>query len=301
MRWTSRGDTIALAKMSGADFTDGYYWSRDGLRLHYRDFAGPADRPVILCIPGLTRNIRDFEGLVARHAGDWRILCVSLRGRGESAYAKDPLSYVPLTYLQDLDVLIEELALTRIVPVGTSLGGLLTMLLSATHPGLLAGAVLNDIGPEIDPGGIDRIKSYVGKGGNWPTWMHAARDVAANNAAAYPDYDTADWLRMTKQLCRITNAGRVVWDYDARIAEPFRLPNGEAGVDLWPAFDSLNGVPVLSLRGELSDVLRPATQAEMARRVPTLSAVEVPRVGHAPTLDEPAAAAAIEALLRQVA
>lgn len=301
MRWISGSDAIALSKMSGAGFTDGYFWSRDGLRLHYRDFAGRGDRPAILCIPGLTRNVRDFEGLAARLAGEWRMVCVSLRGRGESAYAKDPLSYVPLTYLQDLEVLIEELALARIVSVGTSLGGLLTMLLSATHSGLLAGAVLNDIGPSIEPGGIDRIKAYVGKGGNWPTWMHAARDVAANNAAAYPDYDTADWLRMTKQLCRITNAGRIVWDYDARIAEPFRLPNAEAGVDLWPAFDSLAGVPVLSLRGELSDVLTAKTQAEMARRLPTLTAVEVPRVGHAPTLDEPVAVAAIDALLRQVA
>ena len=286
--------------MGEAAFTDGYYWSRDGLRLHYRDFAGPVDRPALLCIPGLTRNIRDFEGLTGRLAGDWRIVAVSLRGRGESAYAKDPLSYVPLTYLQDLEVLIGELALTRIVAIGTSLGGLLTMLLSATHSGLLAGAVLNDVGPTIEPGGIERIKSYVGKGGNWPTWMHAARDIAAANAAVYPGYAIADWLRMAKQLCRVTNSGRIVWDYDARIAEPFRLPNGEAGVDLWPAFDSLGGTPVLSLRGGRSDVLAAATQAEMARRVLTLTAVEVPRVGHAPTLDEPVAVEAIDTFLRQI-
>ena len=287
--------------MGEAAFTDNYFWSRDGLRLHYRDFAGPADRPTLLCIPGLTRNIRDFEGLTARLAGDWRIVAVSLRGRGESAYAKDPLTYVPLTYLQDLEVLIGELGLTQIVPIGTSLGGLLTMLLSATHPGLLAGAVLNDVGPVIEAAGIERIKAYVGKGGNWPTWMHAARDVAAANAAVYPGYAIADWLRMAKQLCRVTNSGRIVWDYDARIAEPFRLPNDEAGIDLWPAFESLTGTPVLSLRGARSDVFGAATQAEMARRLPTLTAVEVPRVGHAPTLDEPAAFAAVEALLRLLA
>ena len=287
--------------MSGAAFTDGYFWSRDGLRLHYRDFAGRDDRPPILCVPGLTRNIRDFEGLAARLAGDWRLLVVSLRGRGESAFAKDPLTYVPLTYLQDLEVLMGELALTRLISVGTSLGGLLTMLLSATHPGLLVGAVLNDIGPVVEAEGLARIKSYVGKGGNWPTWMHAARDVAANNAAVYPDHDTADWLRMTKQLCRITNAGRIVWDYDSRIAEPFRLPNADAGVDLWPAFETLAGPPLLSLRGELSDVLAPATQAAMARRLPSLTTVEVPRVGHAPTLDEPVAVAAIDALLQRIA
>ena len=175
------------------------------------------------------------------------------------------------------------------------------MMLSATHPGLLAGAVLNDIGPVIETAGLDRIKSYVGKGGNWPTWMHAARDVAATNAHVYPDHAMADWLRMAKQLCRVTSTGRIVWDYDARIAEPFRLPNDGPGIDLWPAFDSLSRVPVLSLRGALSDVFSAATQAEMARRVPGLTAVEVPRVGHAPTLDEPACVVAIEALLRQLA
>jgi pimeloyl-ACP methyl ester carboxylesterase len=287
--------------MSEAAFTDGYYWSRDGLRLHYRDYAGPAGRPPLLCIPGLTRNVRDFEGLAGRLAGEWRVICVSLRGRGESAFAKDALSYVPLTYLQDVEALVEQLKLARLVSVGTSLGGLITMLLAATHPGLLAGAVLNDIGPEIAPEGLARIKSYVGKGGNWPTWMHAARDIAAGNAAVYPRYQMADWLRMAKQLCRVAGSGRIVWDYDARIAEPFRLPGGEVGVDLWPALEALGDVPVLSLRGALSDVFAPATQAEMARRLPRLTAVEVPGVGHAPALDEPAAVAAIDAFLEVVA
>lgn len=293
-------DSVALT-MGDTAFTDGYFWSRDGLRLHYRDFAGPADRPPILCIPGLTRNVRDFESLAERLGGDWRVICLSLRGRGESAFAKDPLTYVPLTYLQDVEALLEELKITRLVSIGTSLGGLITMLLAATHSGLLAGAVLNDIGPEIAPQGLARIKSYVGKGGNWPTWMHAARDIAVSNAAVYPTYQMTDWLRMAKQLCRITNAGRIVWDYDARIAEPFRLPGGEVGVDLWPALEAFGATPVLSLRGALSDVFSAQTQAEMARRLPTLTAVEVPDVGHAPSLDEPVAVEAIERFLGSIA
>jgi pimeloyl-ACP methyl ester carboxylesterase len=287
--------------MGGAAFTDGYYWSRDGLRLHYRDYAGSSDRAAVLCLPGLTRNVRDFDGLASRLAGDWRVICVSLRGRGDSAYAKDPLTYVPLTYLQDLEALIRELDLKRVVAVGTSLGGILTLMLAATHPGLLAGAVLNDVGPTIEPAGLARIKTYVGKGGNWPTWVHAARDIAATNADVYPDYAMADWLRMAKQLCRLTPKGRIVWDYDARIAEPFRLPNDGAGIDLWPALDALAGVPVLSLRGELSDILSRETQQAMAKRLPNLRTTEVPRVGHAPTLDEPAAVAAIDSLLAEVA
>lgn len=282
-----------------AAFTDGYYWSLDGLRLHYRDYPGPADRPALLCIPGLTRNVRDFDDVAARLAGNWRVIAVSLRGRGESAFAKDPLTYVPLTYLQDLQALIRTLELKRIVAIGTSLGGLLTMLLAGTRRDLLAGAVLNDIGPEIESAGLLRIRSYVGRSGNWPTWMHAARDIAEQHAAQYPDYGIEDWLRMAKRLCRLSSVGRIVWDYDARIAEPFRLPGGETGIDLWPAIDALAGVPTLSVRGSLSDVLSARTQARMAARA-GMQTVEVPRVGHAPTLEEPAARAALDRLLEAV-
>jgi pimeloyl-ACP methyl ester carboxylesterase len=105
-----------------AAWSDGYWWSNDGLRLHYRDHAGPADRPPIICIPGLTRNARDFEGVAGRLGGSWRVICVELRGRGESAYAKDPMTYVPLTYLQDMEALIRELGLERFILFGTSLG-----------------------------------------------------------------------------------------------------------------------------------------------------------------------------------
>jgi pimeloyl-ACP methyl ester carboxylesterase len=283
-----------------AAWTDGYWWSNDGLRLHYRDYAGPADRPPILCIPGLTRNARDFAALADRLAGEWRLICVDLRGRGESAYAKDPMSYVPLTYLQDLEALIAELGLSRFVAFGTSLGGLLTMLLAATGSGRIAGALLNDIGPAIEPAGVVRIRGYVGKGGSWPTWLHAARAVADVNAAAYPDYDIEQWLEMAKRLCRLTPAGRVVYDYDMRIAEPFRLPGGEAGVDLWPALDALAPAPSLLLRGELSDLISEATVADMARRLPLLEKVTVAGIGHAPTLLEPDSEAAIDRLLARV-
>src|SRR5688572_8961947 len=140
-----------------ADWSDGYWWSNDGLRLHYRDYAGDASRPPILCIPGLTRNARDFEGVADRLAGDWRLICVELRGRGDSAYAKDPMSYAPLTYLQDMEALIAELKFDRFILFGTSLGGLITMLLAASDSKRIAAALLNDIGPVLEPRGLDRI------------------------------------------------------------------------------------------------------------------------------------------------
>lgn len=284
-----------------ASWSDGYWWSSDGLRLHYRDYAGDASRPPILCLPGLTRNARDFEGVAARLAGAWRVICVELRGRGESGYAKDPMSYVPLTYFQDVEALIAELKLERFVPIGTSLGGLITMLLATGNPARLAGAVLNDIGPELETRGLDNIRSYVGRARDWPTWLHAARFLAEAQADRYPDWGIDEWLVYAKRLCKLTPSGRIVYDYDMRIAEPFKLPGGETGFDLWPLFKALAGTPTLLLRGELSDLLSEATVEKMKEAHPKLEVATVPRVGHAPTLDEPEAVAAIDGLLTRVA
>ncbi len=286
--------------LSMASWSDGYWWSSDGLRLHYRDYAGDASRPPILCIPGLTRNARDFEGVADRLAGDWRVICVELRGRGESAYAKNAMSYVPLTYYQDVEALVAELKLERFVPFGTSLGGLITMLMSMNDGGRISGALLNDIGPVLERRGLEHIRSYVGKPQNWPTWLHAARFLAEAQRHRYPDWEIDQWLVYAKRLCRLTAGGRIVLDYDMRIAEPFRLPGGEADFDLWTAFAGLADIPSLVVRGELSDLLSPATVERMVSENPVMESVTVPRVGHAPTLDEPAAADAIDRLLERV-
>ncbi|TXG81232.1 MAG: alpha/beta hydrolase [Sphingomonadales bacterium] len=282
-------------------FDDGFFWSRDGIRLHYRDYAGPADRPVLVCLPGLTRNCRDFEGVAERLAGQWRLVCPDMRGRGDSGYAPDPLSYTPLVYMQDIEAMVAALSLERIVFLGTSLGGLLTMFLAGPLKDRIAGAMLNDIGPTLEAVGLQRIAGYVGKIGPWPTWVHLARHLAATGADVFPKFDLTQWLVFAKRVACVQPSGRIVLDYDPRIAEPFRMPNGAAGVaDLWPAFEALAGVPSLSLRGTLSDLLTAETQAEMARRNPDMAIVTVPDVGHAPTLDEPESIAAIDALLARV-
>ncbi|WP_213980320.1 alpha/beta hydrolase [Sphingomonas sp. dw_22] len=283
------------------NYSNGYWWSKDGLRLHYRDYAGPADKPPLICFPGLTRNARDYEVLAERLAGDWRVICVEFRGRGESGYAKDPMTYVPLVYLQDVEALLAELGIAKFVAVGTSLGGIVTMLLAATDGGRLAGVVLNDVGPELDPAGLARIRTYVGKSVWHPTWMHAARSVAESNGDVYPDYGIEDWLRMAKHLYRVNSSGRIVLDYDMKIAEPFRVPGNEAGPDMWPTIDALGGHPLLVVRGERSDILSAATAEKMIARVPGAELVTVPGVGHAPTLDEPEAVAGIARLLAKVA
>jgi pimeloyl-ACP methyl ester carboxylesterase len=284
-----------------AAFEDGYWWSGDGLRLHYRDYPasarGAASYTPVLCMPGLTRNVRDFEPVAELLAGKRRMIAAEFRGRGESAYAKDPLSYVPLTYVQDIDALLRELGLTSVILFGTSLGGIVSMLLAPLLQGKVKGIILNDIGPEIGMNGLERIRSYVGQGRNFDTWMHAARAFADAQGDIYPDWRLTDWLRMAKRTCRITNNGRIALDYDMKIAEPFKLPGGEAGVDLWPAFDALGALPLLILRGETSDILEKGVAAKMVKRSGSATLVTVPRVGHAPSLDEAEAQSAIAKFL----
>ncbi len=277
-----------------------HWTSRDGLKLHYRDYAGSADRPAVLCLPGLTRNARDFEALAEHLAPGWRVLCPDLRGRGESAYAKDSASYNPLQYADDIDGLFEQAGLTRVVAIGTSLGGLLTMLIAATKPERLAGAILNDIGPEVEPGGIERIRGYVGQGRSFPTWMHAARALEDSQAGAFPGYGISDWLAMAKRSMAIAENGRIHFDYDMKIAEPISAAEGVAPPDLWPAFGALADCPLLLLRGEISDVLSAASFERMRARMPDALTAIVPGIGHAPTLDEPEARAAIDRLLDRV-
>lgn len=295
-------------------YKNGYWWSNDSLRLHFRDYPArdaavaataatsprSKERPPIICLPGLTRNARDFEDLAEQLSENWRVICIDLRGRGESAYAKDPLSYVPLTYVQDVEALLAQEEIDEFIAFGTSLGGIISMLLGSTRPGRIKGLLLNDIGPEINADGLARIRSYVGQGRSFPTWMHAARWLSEDFAEIYPGFSVHDWLILCKRMMKVTGSGRIALDYDMRIAEPFAMPGGEAGVDLWPAFEGLADIPMLLVRGANSDILSSSGAAAMQQRKQGLSVVEIADTGHAPTLDEPEARAAINALLAKV-
>ncbi len=285
--------------MPNPAYQDRYCWTADSVRMHFRDFAGDANRPAILCLPGLTRNLRDFDALAAVLAPRYRVVTASFRGRGESGYAKDPLTYVPLTYLQDVGRLIEAAGLERIIVIGTSLGGLVGLLLDVTQKRRLAGLVLNDVGPEMEPEGLARVRAQVGRGNGWATWLQAARDLRDKQVQIYPHWTLQDWLAHAKRLCRVSREGRIVWDYDAQIAAPFALPHADGSLDLWLALEGWRGRPILSLRGAGSDILSAKTQAAMRRRLPEIIAATVPDVGHAPTLTEPEALAALESWLQQ--
>jgi pimeloyl-ACP methyl ester carboxylesterase len=276
-------------------FQDRFRLSADGLTLHYRDYPGdPAATPV-LCIPGLTRNARDYATLAEGLAGERRVIVAELRGRGLSHPAPDPLTYVPPVYAGDIIALLAQLDIGPVALIGTSLGGIIAMLLGAMNPALLAGVLLNDIGPVIDPAGLARIGSYVGKGDGWPDWQAAADAQAATHAEAFPDYGPADWLAMAYRVCR-EESGRIVTDYDPAIAAPFAVAPGPApdpAPDPWALLTGFAGKPSLLVRGGLSDILSEATAVRMAETLPLMRRVTLPRIGHAPTLDEPECAPAI--------
>lgn len=287
------------------DFEDRFWSSRDGLKLHFRDYAGPqegggsAHLPV-LCLHGLTRNARDFDVLAPRLARHRRVLCLDMRGRGDSDYAKDSASYNAMQYCEDVLALLEQEQIGRFVTVGTSLGGLMTMGFATVIPERIAGAVFNDVGPWLEPAGLSRIKDYVGQGRSYPTWVHAARGIEAAQGPSHPGQPLDFWIGMAKRLMTLTSNGRIVFDYDMKIAEPLLEFDVNKQPDLWPAWEALAGRPVLVVRGGLSDLLTEATLAEMLRRLPGAEAVALANVGHAPTLDEPEAVAAIERLMARV-
>lgn len=283
-----------------ASYTDEYWTSPDGLKLYYRDYAGPKDKPPVLCLHGLTRNSRDFAPLAETLAGDWRVIVPEMRGRGNSEYAKDTSTYTPPTYIKDVEALLAELGIEKFVAIGTSMGGLMTMLMAAKDASRIVAAVLNDIGPEIDPTGLAHIAGYVGQGRSFDTWMHAANSLRETHGASFPDYSIDTWLEMAKRTMVLGQNGRLVLDYDMGIADPFKSANDAPQPDLWPAFKALSDTPTLLVRGELSNLLTEQAQSRMARVHGNLRTVTVPRVGHAPMLDEPESLAAIQALLADI-
>ena len=279
--------------------TSRFWRSRDGLRLHARDHAaaaGPARLPVI-CLHGLTRNSRDFETLApwiaARHR---RVLALDIRGRGLSD--RDPAAdYRMPAYADDVAQLLRALGIAEALFVGTSMGGLITMELAGAHPSLIAGAAINDVGPVLGAAGLERIARYVGKTAPLTDWPAAAAYLASHNATALPHYTADDWLGMARRLFREAD-GRIVADYDPAIAEAFAdapLPG-----DPWDRWHALaDGTrAVLLIRGALSDLLERDTATRMAHAA-RVTLREVPAVGHAPMLDEPAALEALETFLTE--
>ena len=279
-------------------YEDKYFTVRDGLRLHYRDYPGSADKPPLLCLPGLTRNARDFADFAERYSPGFRVLALDFRGRAASDYDPVPNRYNPLTYAGDVIELLDQLHINQAIFVGTSLGGLVTMVIAATAPQRIAAAIINDVGPDVDPNGINRILTYVGKDMRFSSWDEAADTIAANYGGNFERFSHADWVAMAKRNCR-EESGQIRFDYDMAIAEPFRTAGPTPEVDLWPLFVALGSKPLLVVRGERSDLLTAQTAEKMKAVAPGMKLITVEGVGHAPELSEPEAVAAIDEFLGQ--
>lgn len=280
------------------NYVDVFYQSDDGLRLYARDYPGPEDdAPVIICLPGLTRNSKDFVALAETLQHGYRVICPDQRGRGRSQRDANAAHYRPDRYVQDMCALQEILHISKWTIIGTSLGGLMAMLMMARDGQRIAGVVLNDIGPVVDPLGLARIASYVGKSAPVRNWDEASEQAAVTNALAFPDYDRKAWQAMARELY-IQEGTTPVLDYDPAIA--VGVVADTAALSLWPLLEAMPALPVLAIRGETSDILSAAILNEMTQRLPHLTAVTVPHRGHAPTLGEPAARAAIMKFLTNI-
>lgn len=286
---------------------DDLYWnSRDGLRLHARDHApaaGQARRGTVICIPGLTRNAADFDALAhALSDVGWRVIAVDLRGRAGSARAPDPSGYNPRAYADDMLALLQSQNIDKAVLIGTSLGVLVTITLASRAPGRIAAAVLNDAGPKVPREALARIGRYAGKPVPPMDLAQAAAYMASIGQAAFPRYSADDWRAMALRTFRRREDGLLELDYDPaviRTTRPWVL--WLLRPMLWRAVRALTAqAPVLVVRGALSDILPADVARQMAATSASARLVEVPDVGHAPTLSEPEALDAILALLAGV-
>ena len=288
-----------------ADYSERRWTSSDGLSLFARDYPGadgPAQLPVI-AIHGLTRNSADFETiapLIARSGR--RVLALDVRGRGLSDRATDPMTYQPPVYAKDVLALLEGAGIERGVFLGTSMGGLITMAITALKSRVVAAAILNDIGPAVSPEGLARIAAYSGQPVDTPTWAAAADYAKRINAIALPHYTDADWDAFARRIFEEGTEGTPILNYDPDIAVPIKAAGAKALTpNLWPSFRRLaRRRPTLLIRGGTSDLLSADIAARMQKTAPEMRYAEIPGIGHAPMLDEPESKAAIFEFLKDV-
>jgi pimeloyl-ACP methyl ester carboxylesterase len=283
----------------GPGYAERRWVSADGLDLVARDYAGGtgAARLPVLLLHGLTRNSADFEDLAPWiAAAGRRVLAPDFRGRGRSAWDPQPMNYLPATYAADVLALMDAAGIGRALFVGTSLGGIVTMLVAALRAPAVAGAVLNDVGPSLAPAGLQRIAGYAGRDSRVADWGEAAEYAKAINGFAFPSYGARDWDRFARRLFEAGPDGRPArLAYDPDIAAPIRAAGpGALAPDMTPLFLGLAaGRPLLLVHGAISDLVDPPRVRQMQALAPHLQTAEVTGVGHAPMLDEPEARAAL--------
>lgn len=268
-----------------ARWQDKYFNSADGVRLHYRDYAGPHDKPPILCLHGLTRNARDFDFIAAALAQDYRVVCPDVVGRGRSDWLRDKALYAIPQYVSDMVTLIARLNVEKVDWVGTSMGGLIGMTLAAQLGSPIRRMVLNDVGPMLAASALQRIGTYVGRTFRFDTLAEAEAHIRKVHAP-FGLLTDEQWQHLTRWSVKpgpAAEGGGFVFHYDPGIGDAFRTAPMLMDVNLWPLYEQIK-CPVLALRGGDSDLISHATLEAMAERGPKAQILEFPGIGHAPTL-----------------
>jgi pimeloyl-ACP methyl ester carboxylesterase len=280
--------------------TSKFVTAQDGLRLHVREYDAPLSWALpVVCLPGLARTAADFESLALSlsSSGQHRVVALDYRGRGKSDYDPDPANYNLHVELADLLAILTALGIGRAAFIGTSRGGILTMLLAVARPTAIAGCVLNDIGPVIELEGLTRIKGYVGKLPQPTSFGEAAEKLRQRFGSHFPKWDDADWRAFAHRTFK-EEGGRIVPDYDPALATVLAAVSRERPLPpLWREFDALAHVPVMVVRGTNSDILSAATVQAMGERRRSMEVVEVADEGHAPRLSDAATADRIAAFV----
>lgn len=275
------------------EFSERNFKSPDGLRLYYRDYAPEKAATPAICLPGLTRNSRDFEELASHLARERRVLAPDLRGRGFSDHDPEWRNYHPGTYVSDVWTLLDSLGIEKVIVIGTSLGGLMAMLMAHQNASRLAGVVMNDVGPEIAPEGLARIMAYAGLLPEITSWDEAIAQTREIYGPAWPGLEDDEWQKMARRAYRENTDGVPVQDIDRNIGRAIREVGAQTG-DPWQLFDALRATPVLLLHGAISDILTQAIIDRMLLRKPDLQVVDVADRGHVPLLNEAESIAAID-------
>jgi len=250
-------------------------------RIAYREWGDPK-APVLVCVHGLTRCARDFDALAAAMSDRYRVVCPDVAGRGNSGWYADPMLYQPPQYVADMVTLIARLDVETVHWFGTSMGAVIGMALAAQKDSPIRRLVINDAGPVITKASLERIATYVGMAVPLPTIEAAEKYVRAVSASFGPHTD-AEWRFLTEVVVRRNDDGSYRLHYDPRLAEPFRKNMPEGDLELWPLWNAIT-CPTLVLRGALSDLLTQETAQKMTETGPKAKLVEIPGVGHAPTL-----------------
>ncbi len=279
-----------------------WYEGFDGSKLYARIYPNNTSEMTVLCLHGLTRSSLDFEGVADKLSGHFTLVVPDQRGRGQSSWAA-PDTYTPVAYMRDMFKLLESLGKKKVIVIGTSMGGIIAMLMNATKPSVIQGVVLNDVGPEVTQEGADKIKSYIGKNRVFASWSAAEEFCQSQYGSGFPEYTNEDWVVFARRLYTEKSSDEITLNYDPAIDDVVKnTPSSTVPPDLWSLFHTLDSKPLLVIRGENSDILSAQCMNRMLsnRSNGITAGIDVRNRAHAPMLDEPECVAVISKFLYEV-